>query len=111
MAITYQWTINNTKSVLETKEFHSYVIVTVNWTLSAKEKTASASTSGKTVLSKPNTADFLPFNQVTNDNMVQWITGALGEATINTIKSALAAQIAKQLKTPINNLPQAVLMG
>lgn len=108
MAITYQWTINNAKSVLETKEFQSYVIVTVNWTLSAKEKTASASTSGKTVLSKPNPADFLPFNQVTNDNMTQWVIGELGESTINIMKNSLAAQIAKQLKAPITNLPQAV---
>ena len=108
MAITYQWTITDTKSVLEQDQFQGYVIVTCNWTLAAKDGFAYATTSGKTTFSDPNPADFVPFNDVSTDQMVEWITATLGQSTIDTMKASLAAQVEKQLNKPISYLPQAV---
>lgn len=107
MTITYKWIINDTASVLETDQFHSYVIYSVNWTLTASSGTAFASTSGKTRIGDASVLDFTPYNDVTNEQLISWVESALGEDTVNTMKAALAAEVEKQLKSPLIHLPLA----
>lgn len=111
MTITYKWIINNTASILEADQFHSYVIYSVNWTLTASSGAAVASTSGKTRIGDADVIDFTPYNEVTTEQLISWVESALGESTVNTMKAALAAQVEKQLNSPLNNLPFAAQMG
>lgn len=107
MTITYKWIINDTTSILEKDQFQSYVIISVNWTLTASSGTAFSSTSGKTAIGDASVLDFTPYNEVTAEQITSWVQSALGEATVETMKAALAAQVEKQLNSPLIHLPIA----
>lgn len=45
------------------------------------------------VAGDPNTSDFIPFNELTEEKVVDWVINQLGQEKLVEIESALAKQI------------------
>ena len=52
-----------------------------------------ASAIGTQVLNTEDITDFIPFDQLTNDQVVQWVKGTMGEENINNLENSLQSQI------------------
>ena len=52
-----------------------------------------ASAIGTQVLNTEDITDFIPFDQLTNDQVVQWVKDAMGEERVSSLESNLQSQI------------------
>ena len=52
-----------------------------------------ASAIGTQVLNTEDITDFIPFDQLTNDQVVQWVKGTMGEENVNNLENSLQSQI------------------
>lgn len=92
--MTVTWTIAN----LERNSADNGVTV-AHWRCTAEDGDYSASSYG-TVGFEPDPADegFVPFDQLTEANVLEWVQGAVD---VEAIESQLAAQIEQQKEPPI----------
>ncbi len=97
--ITYDW---NCKTV-DTYPTHSGetdVVYNVHWRVTAvsdqvdsEENPYQTSAIGTQVLNTEDITDFIPFDQLTNDQVVQWVKDAMGEERVSSLESNLQSQI------------------
>ena len=52
-----------------------------------------ASAIGTQVLNTEDITDFIPFDQLTNDQVVLWVKGTMGEENVSSLESSLQSQI------------------
>ncbi len=52
-----------------------------------------ASGIGTQILNTEDITDFIPFDQLTNDQVVQWVKDAMGEERVSSLESNLQSQI------------------
>jgi len=82
---------------------------TVHWTASQSDGEFTASTYGTVGFTKTDGMNLLPFESLTEAQIVQWVKTSMGEEILKAIDANLAANIADQ-KTPkvASGLPWAV---
>jgi hypothetical protein len=90
---TYTWSIAN----LERETSDGYVF-TAHYTVNAKDDTYSAGAYGSLGLERPE-GELIPFADLTEGTIVQWILEALGEEKVTSICEALQNQLDEQ-RTP-----------
>jgi hypothetical protein len=101
MAITYTWTITQLDC------YPSYagqadVVFMVYWTYTGTEGSASFALSGSVNCRYIAGSPFTPYNQLTQDQVIGWVTEALGPSQISTYQGIIANQIGLQLgPTPV----------
>lgn len=82
------------------------VVVVVNWTRQAKEtinaKEYYASAYGSYTCPAPNPNDFIPYQDLTQEQVDLWLDAGLNVASLD---SYLDTQIEKQVNPPIVQLP------
>lgn len=86
------WKIANMERHLE-----GDIVYTVHWTVSLQDEELNASSYGSVGLQAPE-EDIIPFENLTEEIVVEWIKGALDAESIET---ALKAQIQLQ-KEPVS---------
>jgi len=72
-------------------------IYTVHWTASLEEDGETAGAYGSIGLGEPNPSSFVPFNQLTKEEVVGWVLSALGVDQVVSIEEALHNQIQQRL--------------
>jgi hypothetical protein len=72
-------------------------IYTVHWTASLEEDGETAGAYGSIGLGEPNPSSFVPFNQLTKEEVVGWVLSALGVDQVVSIEEALYNQIQQRL--------------
>ena len=90
MTTTYTWAIAN----LERETADGYVY-TAHYTVSAKDDTYASSAYGSLGFERPE-GELIPFADLTEGTVVQWILDALGEEKVTSICEALQAQLDEQ---------------
>ena len=105
MANTYSWTINNL-DVRPSENGLTDVVYNIHWTYTAvsdqldpEGNPYSATNIGTQVLDTSSITNFIPFDQLTNDEVVAWTKGAMGDTQVAEIESSIEKQI-QDLITP-----------
>ena len=90
MATEFTWAIAN----LERETSDGYVF-TAHYTVNAKDDTYSAGAYGSLGLERPE-GELIPFADLTEGTVVQWILDSLGEEKVTSVCEALQAQLDEQ---------------
>jgi hypothetical protein len=72
-------------------------IYTVHWTASLEEDGETAGAYGSIGLGEPDSSSFIPFNQLTKEEVVNWVLSALGVDQVVSIEESLHNQIQQKL--------------
>ncbi len=103
--ITYNWTISALDCIPNLEGKTDYV-VTAHWACDGTDGTYSGrvySTQSFTVdAEKP---DYIPFDQLTEADVVAWVQAAMGEDGVAATEASIDSQIENQINPPIITPP------
>jgi len=106
MNITYDWNCKTVDAYPLVGE-NTNIIYNVHWRVTAVSDQVDSegnafevSAIGTQVLNTEDTAEFIPFDQLTNDQVVQWVKSAMGEESVNNLESGLQFQIDSLITPP-----------
>jgi hypothetical protein len=97
MAITYTWTVTN-MSVLQTPQPDFVVIA--NWLCSGVEGAYSAEINGTEYFPDVQGDSFVPYADLTETLVLEWVTAALGENGVTSAESCVEGQINSEKNPP-----------
>jgi hypothetical protein len=102
---TFNWNCR-TVDVYPTDETYADVVYNVHWIvtgtsdqLDPQDNPYTATSIGTQTLSTSDITDFIPFEDLTNEEVVAWTQGAMGEEQVAQIETNIDAQI-ESLITP-----------
>jgi hypothetical protein len=72
-------------------------VCTAHWTASLEENGESASAYGSVGFSDPDPATFVPFSDLTKEEVLNWVFDALGVDQVISIQEALSQQIQQKI--------------
>ena len=97
--ITYNWNCKTVDAYVE-KDNEADVVYNVHWIVSGSSDTMdpqgnpySATSIGTQTLDVSEITNFIPFDQVTNEEVVAWTQEAMGEEQVTNIEAGIASQI------------------
>ena len=103
--ITYSWNCKTVDAFVE-QEGKEDVVYNVHWivtgisdTLDPQGNPYSATNIGTQTIDTSDITDFIPFDQVTNEEVVAWTKGAMGEEQVASIEASIESHI-NSLITP-----------
>lgn len=91
METTFTWNI----AQMERETVDGYVY-TVHYTVDAKDDTYSAGAYGSVGLERPEDEDMIPFADLTQETVVNWVKEQFGDEKVAEIEAALQAQLDEQ---------------
>ena len=97
--ITYDWNCKTVDAYVE-KDNEADVVYNVHWrvsgvsdTMDPEDNPYSATSIGTQTLNTSEITNFIPFDQVTNAEVVAWTQEAMGEEQVANIEAGIASQI------------------
>jgi hypothetical protein len=97
---TYIWNCR-TVDVYPTYESEADVVYNVHWSLQASEqvdgKTYEANVYGTQAIELGDIEEFIPFEDLTNEVVTEWVKSAMGEEQVEGLENALSLNIANQI--------------
>jgi hypothetical protein len=97
MAITYDWSFSQFDTA-PSKDGLTDVVVVVHWRLTAIDGEYVDSSYGTVTMPDPNPADYVPYDQITKDLTIEWVSGILD---VPAIEANLALRIEQQKSPPV----------
>jgi hypothetical protein len=97
--ISYQWTIK-AMSVMPVLEGQTDVVVSAQWNILGQDQGASYNLSGWQNFTLEQGEGFVPYNQLTEAQVVQWVKDTLGENGVASMEAAVQGSL-----DAINNPP------
>lgn len=105
MSITYNWTISALNCIpnLEGKEDY---VVTAHYRCEGTDGTYVGSVYNTAPFTQdPNKTDYVPFSELTEEMVIGWVKGYLGEEGVVAAENAIQIQIQNQINPPIITPP------
>ena len=96
--MTYDWNCK-TVDVYPQAEGETNVVYNVHWIAKGTKEDYSVTSIGTQVVPLDPKADFIPFEDLTNEIVVEWTKEAMGEEQVKAIEDGIASQIA-ELENP-----------
>ena len=96
--ITYDWNCK-TVDVHPQEEGETNVVYNVHWIVTGVKEDYSVSNIGTQVVPLNHETPFIPFDELTNEVVVEWTKDAMGEEQVKAIEDSIASQIA-ELENP-----------
>jgi hypothetical protein len=97
---TYIWNCR-TVDVFPTYESETDVVYNVHWSLDASEevdgKVYGASIYGTQAIALGDIEEFIPFADLTNEIVTEWVKSAMGEEQVESLEQSLSLSIANQI--------------
>lgn len=100
MSITYTWTINAMDAYPQ-YEGQEDVVFTVHWTLNGTDGTHNGSVYGTVGVTYDPATPFVPFSNLTQDQVIGWVTSALGTEQVTSLEENIASQIENQINPKV----------
>ena len=94
------WNINQMECYPE-YEGNADVVFTVHWSVTAAEDEYSGYSYGSVGLTLDPDATYVPFADLTKEQVVGWVHAALGEEQVAAYEASLAQQIADAKNPPV----------
>jgi hypothetical protein len=105
MTITYTWTINALDCIPDVDGKTDYV-VTAHWSCAGTDGTYQGFVyNTASFVVDPDKADYVPFSDLTEEQVVGWVKGSLTEDGVAATEAAIQTQIQNQLTPPIVHPP------
>ena len=94
---TYNWNCKTVDCYPE-QDNEADVVYNVHWIVTgtsedSEGKSYSATNIGTQTLDTSQITDFIPFDQLTNDEVVAWTKGAMGDEQVASIEASIQSQI------------------
>lgn len=104
---TYTWKIAALEAYA-TQSSYLDVVYNIHWRYNATTGSYSAECYGVQSVTpyNPDSGSFIPFDELTKDVVVGWLTGSMGEEKVNDLKAGLDTDIENQIK-PVTLMLQA----
>lgn len=99
MAITYTWTVTN-MSVLQTPQ--PDFVVSAKWLCSGVEGDYSGETSGIQEFPDQQGDDFVPYADLTESQVLDWVWEQMGENGKSNAEACAAGQIESEKNPPVS---------
>ena len=96
--ITYDWNCK-TVDVHPQEDEQTDVVYNVHWIVTGVDGDYSSTAIGTQIVPLSEGGDFIPFEDLTNEIVVEWTKEAMGEETVASIETSIANQI-QDLITP-----------
>jgi hypothetical protein len=96
--ITYDWNCK-TVDVYPQEEGETNVVYNVHWVVSGTKEDYSATNIGTQIVTLNPETEFIPFDELTNEVVVDWTKEAMGEEQVEAIEGSIASQI-DELENP-----------
>lgn len=71
-------------------------VSTVHWTASQVDGEFSAGSYGTISFTKEDGINYVPYESLTEDKVIDWVKGSMGDEGVKALDEALAANIAEQ---------------
>ena len=92
--ITYNWNCK-TVDVHPVEGGHTDVVYNVHWIVTGEsDDSYSGRSIGTQILDTSTIGEFIPFSDLTNDQVVEWTKQAMGAERVAEIEAGIAEQIA-----------------
>jgi hypothetical protein len=96
--ITYDWNCK-TVDVHPQAEGETNVVYNVHWIVTGTEGEYTANSIGTQIVALDPETPFIPFDELTNEIVVEWTKDAMGEEQVQSIEDNIASQI-DELENP-----------
>lgn len=95
--INYDWNCK-TVDVYPMDGDYTDVVYNVHWIVTGKDEDAdvSAINIGTQVLDTSSITDFIPFNELTNEEVVAWVKSAMGEEMVSKLEDNIEKEISEK---------------
>ena len=107
--IQYDWGFSSIQVIYDSGNMQN-IVSNVRWQLVATYNSGSQNikkiSSSNIELPAPNPESFIPFANITKEQMTVWVENTLGEETVNSIKNQLSSSISQDLN-PTTGIVQA----
>ena len=90
--VTYNWNCK-TVDVHPQEEGETDVVYNVHWIVTGVDGDYSSSVIGTQTVPLSEGSTFIPFEDLTNEIVVEWTKEAMGEETVASIETGIASQI------------------
>ena len=90
--ITYDWNCK-TVDVHPQEDEQTDVVYNVHWIVTGVDGDYSSTAIGTQIVPLSEGGDFIPFEDLTNEIVVEWTKEAMGEETVLSIENGIANQI------------------
>jgi hypothetical protein len=101
--VTYDWNCRTVDAYVEQNE-EADVVYNVHWIVTGtsdevdpQDNPYSATSIGTQTIDTGDITDFIPFDQVTNEEVVAWTQAAMGEEQVTAIETGIASQIESKI--------------
>jgi hypothetical protein len=95
--VTYTWSITGLKTY--SSDDNTDVVQLADWEITGEDGSFTATTSGTTAFGAPEFG-FVDFQDLTEDLVISWVKGALGEARVNEAEGVVFASLEAQTYQP-----------
>ena len=96
--ITYDWNCKKVDVYLQ-KKGKTNVVYNVHWIVTGTKKDYSVNNIGTQIIKLDPETSFIPFDQLTNEIVIDWTKNAIGADKVQTIEDSIASKIA-ELENP-----------
>lgn len=90
--ITYDWNCK-TVDVHPQEDEQTDVVYNVHWIVTGTDGDYSSNAIGTQIVPLSEGGAFIPFENLTNEIVVEWTKEAMGEETVESIEAGIASQI------------------
>lgn len=96
MAVTYTWDIVQLETY-PSLDGKVDALCTVHWKLAGQEGNVLVELAGATGLNQTSTEeDFVPYEDLTKNTVIQWVKDTLGESGVKEIEDAVAGEVQRR---------------
>lgn len=94
--ITCNWTVSAMECLSDLEAEHGYV-TTVHWSCDGTDGTYSGRVyATQSFAVNPEKPDFVPFDQLTEAEVISWVQGAIGAEGVTATEASVQSQITNQ---------------
>lgn len=104
MAITNTWSVAQMDAYPE-YEGHTDVVFTVHWRMGGTDGEHTSGVYGAVGLTLDLDADYVPYADLTEEQVIGWVKDALGEDQVAIYENKVAEQIAALANPPVVTPP------
>ena len=104
MANTYTWTVTR-MDCYPTQDTYTDVVFAVYWQVAGTDGANTCAVSGNTQVTLDPAEPYIPYNQLTQDEVIGWVQAALGPDGITQYEGNIDTQLAALAVPPVVTPP------
>ena len=100
MTTTYTWTVTMLECVPAANGLQN-IVQTIRWKLSGDDGVNSTEINNVTPIAPPNSGEFIQYSNLTEEQVITWLTDTLGEQRVAEAKSVVDNMLELMANPPV----------